>query len=99
MNHINYSMHAQQRMGQRGFNEKDIELLHQYGSFIDDTSLLMTNKDIDNIISVLKSKIKIFERLRGSKLVFGNNVIITCYHPTEKHKKKTLRKMKEKYGD
>ena len=91
MDAIRYSNHAGQRMQQRGFRKQDIDLLLKCGTHIDDTSVLLSDKDAAREIARRKHEIQALERLRGSKVVISEGVLVTCYHVPGKHLKKAIR--------
>lgn len=92
MDGITYSNHAGQRMQQRGIRERDIDLLLSCGTQIDEASILLSDKDAAREIERRKHEIQTLERLRGCKVVIIEGVVVTCYHASEKHLKKVVRR-------
>ena len=92
MDGITYSNHACQRMQQRGFRERDIDLLMTCGTQIYDDSILLSDKDAAREIERRKHEIQALERLRGCRVVISEGVVVTCYHAHTKHLKKVLRR-------
>ena len=90
-----FSRHARQRMGQRGFRQGDVELIHRCGTRIDDDAFFVTQKDVAREISRLKEEIRALERLPGSKVVIKGDHVATVYRTTKKHGKRVLRCARE----
>lgn len=77
---VSLSRHAQTRMRQRGFSERDIELIVRCGSDVRRGLRQLRGKDIDNEIKRVKRRIQDLERLRNSAVVMEDDMVITCYH-------------------
>ena len=88
-----YSLHVSQRIQQRSIRKKDIELVLEYGTQVDDGSFLLSNKDVAREKCRRKREIQALERLRGVKVVIKEGVIVTCLRATKTQMKKVLRRM------
>ena len=92
MNGLEVSLHAGQRMRQRGIRSSDISLVLDYGTQIDGQCFLLMEKDAARAIRKRKQEIQALERLCGMKVVVSENVIVTCYQATRKHIKRAFRR-------
>ena len=90
MEGIMRSDHATQRMQQRGIRERDVDLVLNGGTQIDEASILLSDRDAAREIERRNQEIQALERLRGCKIVISEGVLVTCYHTRSKHLKKTL---------
>ena len=88
-----YSIHAAQRLQQRGMREKDIDLVLASGTQIDDDSFLLTAKDVAREKRRRKREIQALERLCGVKVVIRQGVIVTCFRATKHQIKALLRRV------
>ncbi len=91
MDGLHYSNHAEQRMQQRGIRKQDIDLLLACGTQVDESSVLLSEKDAAREIHRRKREIQALERLRGAKVVISEGVVVTCYRAAERRVKKMLR--------
>lgn len=55
--------HAQARMQQRSFSETDISTIARCGTIITDQEILLTNKDVQREVGLIRSEIKSLERM------------------------------------
>lgn len=89
--------HGEQRVNQRGFIRKDLELIRNCGTRLEDRCAevyFLRNKDVDDEIKKLKRQIQSLERLRGCKVAYtSGDALITAHHTTRKHEKKLLRRV------
>ena len=89
---LSYSYHAVKRIQQRGILYKDINLIIEVGTAINDDSIVLLNHDVDREIKKRKKEIEMLERLRSVRIVLGSdNTVITAYHTNRKTEKKLLR--------
>lgn len=93
MHDYRYSIHVSQRMQQRSMRKKDLNLVLEYGTQVDDDSFLLSNKDIAREKRRLKREIQALDRLRGVKVVIKVGVIVTSLRATKTQVKKVLRRM------
>ena len=90
----NYTRHGRERLDQRSFKVSDPELIRRRGTLIQDRDAevyLMRDKDIDAEIRVLLNQIRQFKRLRGCKVVFADDQLVTIVRAGSKHKKTLIR--------
>ena len=92
MTELHFSGHAERRMNQRGIRENDVELVHRYGTHLNDQSFLLKKQDVAREISRRKKEIQALERLSGCKVVLSGDVVITVYHSTQRHEKAVMRR-------
>lgn len=59
------SHHAQARMNQRSFSEDDIQAILNYGTWLDDCSVLLTRKDVHRATEELRITVKHLERQKS----------------------------------
>ena len=88
-----YSIHAAQRLQQRGMREKDIDLVLACGTQVDDDSFLLTENDVAREKRRRKREIQTLERLSGVKVVVRQGVIVTCFRATKRQIKALLRRV------
>lgn len=82
--------HAEVRARQRGFRERDVEVILRFGTHTDEGTLL-TERDVRDGINELKRQIAALERLSGAAVVTDGNNIITPYHPKDTRARHMLR--------
>ena len=92
MTELQYSGHAERRMNQRGIRKNDVELVHHYGTRLDDQSFLLKKQDVAREIWRRKKEIQALERLSGCKVVLSGDVVVTAYHSTQRHEKAEMRR-------
>lgn len=51
---LEISHHAQARMNQRSFSESDIQAILNYGTWLDDCSVVLTRKDVHRATEELR---------------------------------------------
>lgn len=83
--------HVLKRIQQRSYSEKDINLIIEYGTIINENEYFLKNKNIQRQIEIRKHEIQRLEHLRGSKIVIKGTNVITIYRPSKKNKKKLLK--------
>ena len=91
-----YTKHGRQRANQRGFSQYDIELIRRCATPVDDDHCevyVLRNKDVEHEVSSLKRKIQRLEKMRGCKVVFADNQLITVHHTSRTHEKRLLRRV------
>jgi len=95
MNSLEFTNHGRTRANQRGFRNHDIELARLYGVQIRDREAevyLLRRKDVERAIQKRKQEIQRLERLRGCKVVFADNRLVTVLHTSHSHEKILLRR-------
>lgn len=84
--------HASTRMRQRGISERDLELVIRMGTPVDDESFMVLHRDAERAIRDYKRAIAALERLRGCRVVLGeDNTVITVYRPSPRNQKRIVR--------
>ncbi len=84
------SVHAQQRMQQRGINEPDLQMVLQYGTETKD-GYYLRQRDVEEMERVLRKAISRLHRLSGKYVVVDGDTVVTSYHPTKLKQKRILR--------
>ena len=87
-----FTRHAQTRMRQRGFRERDIDLIVECGTLMRPGLHVLRDRDVAKEIRASKQRIQTLERLRGSAAVVEQGVIVTCYHATRPARKRSARR-------
>ena len=86
--------HAIRRMGQRGFQEDDLELIRLIGTEVED-GFIVLNRDCLAAEHALKRLQDRIRRLGGKRLVVADGHVITAYHAG----KATERRLVRQSGD
>ena len=86
---MNLSIHAQQRLQQRGLSESDIDLILTHGTQTHD-GYYLRQKDVKEVEQELRKVITRLTRLAGKFVVVDGDTVITAYHPGKKKGKKVL---------
>ena len=93
---ISYTHHAETRMQQRAIRERDIPLIIELGTQVDDETWLMRNRDVAREIAIRKREIQVLERLANCKVVMLGEHVITAYPSRPADQKRTLRRGRQK---
>ena len=93
---ISYTRHAETRMKQRAIRERDIPLIIELGTQVDDETWFMCNRDVSREIESLKREIHRLERLANCKVVMRAGRVITAYPSRPADQKRTLRRGRQK---
>lgn len=96
MINISYARHAETRMQQRAIRKKDVPLIIELGTQIDDETWFMCNRDVSREIESLKREIHRLERLANCKVVMRGGRVITAYSSRPADQKQTLRRGRQK---
>ena len=96
MTDIFYTRHAETCMQQRGIRERDIQLITELGTQIDDETWLMLKRDVAREIDIRKQEIQALERLANCKVVIRGRGVITAYPSRPVDQKRTLRLGRQK---
>ena len=83
--------HALQRMNQRGYRKRDVDVVLRYGTTIRDAVVFLSRKDAERAILDAKEEIRALERLKGTKLVVETDSIVTLYRPSRRRVKRMFR--------
>lgn len=92
MTAIDYTGHAEMRMRQRGVRKRDILLILECATRIDDDTWFMCERDARRAIEGRKREIQMLERLAGLKAVVRGEHVVTAYHSSPADRKRTLRR-------
>ncbi len=87
---MDYTLHAQKRLRQRGLYPADIDLVLVHGTETRD-GYYLRERDIDHAKEQIKKLLDRLDRLAGTYVVMKNDKIITAYHPSRKKEKRILR--------
>lgn len=87
---MNLSLHAQQRLQQRGLNDSDINLILMHGTETSD-GYYLRYRDVKEAEKELRKQINQLNRLAGRYVVVDGDTVITAYHPGKKKQKRILR--------
>lgn len=91
MTGIACTRHAEMRMRQRGVRERDISLIMECATRIDDETWFMRERDARREIENRKREIQALERLAGWKAVVRGAHVVTAYRSSPADRKRTLR--------
>lgn len=80
--------HAAVRAQQRSFSRRDIDLVVELGTHLNDGSVLLRRRDADERIVTLKAEITRLERLRNAKVVTLGSRVLTVYTATRREQKR-----------
>lgn len=93
---VSYAPHAETRMQQCAIRKKDVPLIIELGTQIDDETWFMCNRDVTREIESLKREIHRLERLANCKVVMRGGRVITAYSSQPADQKRTLRRGRQK---
>ncbi len=96
MTDITYTRHAETRMQQRGIREKDIPLIIEWGTQVDDEAWIALRRDVAREIEIRKREIQVLERLANCKVVMRGKSVVTAYPSRPADQKRTLRLGRQK---
>ena len=86
---LNLSKHAEERVQQRGFKPSDLELIFEYGTHTNESTVLR-KKDVEEAASRLKHDINRLYRLAGSAVIVQDNTILSIYRPSKAKRRRML---------
>ncbi len=78
----NLTRHAEERMAQRGYRLRDLELIRLFGSPVQE-GYLVTRADVDALARDLQR----LERMQGTLLVERSGNAITVYRPSKQRRR------------
>jgi hypothetical protein len=88
----NLSQHAVDRMKQRGFRQRDAQLVIESGTPTDD-GVILTRRDVAELIAEHRAKISELERLRGAAVFLAGGKVVSMYRP---HPRKARRMVRDR---
>jgi hypothetical protein len=86
---MNYSLHGQQRLQQRGLSRSDAEIIMMHGTETRD-GYYLRDKDVRASVQELRKQIIKLTDLSGKFVVVKNDTLLTAYHPSKKKQKRIL---------
>lgn len=92
------SAHAQQRLRQRGYRERDIEMVMIYGTVCAD-AVVLTDRDVRRAIETKKREIQDLEHLRGTAVIVQDGVVATVYRPDRRRMRRFLSRRRGRSGE
>ena len=92
------SDHAEERLRQRGYRERDVETVIAYGTLCAD-AIVLTDKDVRRAIETKKREIQDLERLRGTAVVVQDGVVATVYRPGRRRMRRFLSRRRSRSGE
>ena len=96
MTNISYTRHAETSMQQRAIRERDIPLIIELGTQVDDETWILLKRDVAREIDIRKREIQKLERLENRKVVMRGGHVITAYPSRPADQKRTLRLGRQK---
>ena len=93
---VTYTLHAEERMQQRGMRKGDEEFIVELGTQIDDETWILLDRDARRAIEERKREIQRLVRLANRKVVMRGELLITAYPSCTRDQKWTLRRGREK---
>lgn len=87
---MNITSHAQQRLKQRGFKPKDLNLIIKHGTETAD-GYFLRRADVRAVEQDLKRLIERLHKLEGKFVVVDGEDVITAYHPCRKREQRVMR--------
>lgn len=85
MNNLEYTIHAQERLRQRGRSVSDVNLIVSYGTEVDGGGVILLRQDVDRAVSDLKRSAVSLQRLMNWKVVLSGARVISIYPATRRH--------------
>jgi hypothetical protein len=82
--------HAETRMNQRGFRERDIDLILRYGTECKD-GVILEGRMVNRRVMELKREMAALERLAGSYAVTDGKTVKTVYRAGRRKRRAQLR--------
>jgi Domain of unknown function (DUF4258) len=76
------TIHAQQRMSQRGINRSMVDLCLEHGK-IDRNKVLLGRKDAEDLLAEMQDRMKVLKKIidkGGITVISDNNTLITTYN-------------------
>ena len=93
---VTYTLHAEERMQQRGMRNGDEALILEYGTQIDDETWILLDRDAKQAVGALKRIMQRLDRLARRKVVMRGERLITAYPSQSRDQKRTLQRGRKK---
>ena len=84
-----FSSHAEERLRQRGYRERDVRLVLECGTPTPD-AVLLTGKDVAREVAECRRRIARLEKLRGTAVFLAEETVVTIYRPDRERTKRLL---------
>lgn len=91
---LTLTSHAAVRMGQRGIQMKDAELIALIGTEVED-GYLVREKDYQQAARTIKALLSRLRRVVGKRLVVADGCVITAYHASTRQQRRLLRRARQ----
>ena len=86
---LRLTRHVGERAQQRGYLGSDICFVLEHGTPVKD-GVLLTRKDANHLISDLKFRMTVAERLAGTRIIEKDGDIITVFRPDKRQTRRLL---------
>ena len=84
------TQHASRRIRQRGFRERDVDLILEAGTPTLD-GVLLTGGDVAEQVATYRRRIADLERLRGSAVFLAEGRVVSVYRPSSDRLRRMIR--------
>ena len=95
MNTATMTPHAVIRMAQRGYNGDEIDVVMRFGTAVEGGYVFL-EKDARVIERDLKRCAETVRRLRGTRVVVGENAVVTTYRARPRKMRRLMRGVEER---
>lgn len=85
MTNLQYTLHARQRLRQRGRKTRDVNLIVRYGTAVNGGGIVLLRQDVDRALSDLKRRAEALQRLANWKVVLAGDRVVSIYPATRRH--------------
>jgi hypothetical protein len=82
--------HASIRVRQRGFRERDVEVILEHGTPTHD-GVLLTSRDVSERVAEYRRRIGELERLRGAAVFLEEGHVVSVYRPSAAKVRRMIR--------
>ena len=83
------SRHAQERIRQRGYRERDPDAIVEHGTPTGD-GFVLTARDVARRVTELKREITVLLRLKGSFVAIAGGTVKSVYRPDRRRRRRLL---------
>ncbi|MGH0038284.1 MAG: hypothetical protein ACQGVK_24900 [Myxococcota bacterium] len=80
MGGVEISKHAAERVRQRGYRERDLDLVMEYGQVVQ-SGYLLAGRDVARAEAELKRKLARLQRLKGTFVAVKEATVLSVYRP------------------
>jgi NAD(P)H-nitrite reductase large subunit len=94
MSDLRYTRHGAQRMAQRGFTCRSLEIVAMIGTEVEG-GYLVREKDFQAYERNLKCQLDEARKLVGKRVVIDGDRVVTAYHAGEAKQRRLLRHVKD----